>query len=103
MDESVMGKRNAVRSLAMQRDMREQRQAQVEPDAGPEGKPPKSTQRRARRVPAEEFPSARYFQVHFEQLHEQLSLTTRQLVILSDRVQDLEREVNRLNEDPGPP
>jgi hypothetical protein len=44
----------------------------------------------------DEFPSARYFQVHFEHLHEQQALSVRQLVALSEQVQGLERQLARL-------
>ncbi|OAI22975.1 MULTISPECIES: hypothetical protein [Methylomonas] len=40
-----------------------------------------------------EFLAARYFQVHFEYLHEQLSDASRQLAVLNDRVRLLEAQL----------
>lgn len=48
------------------------------------------------------FPSVRYFQVHFEYLHEQLQLASRQMVALAEQVQGLEAQLARQREAPAP-
>lgn len=44
------------------------------------------------------FPTVRYFQVHFEYLHEQLQLASRQMVALTEQVQGLEAQLARQRE-----
>jgi len=48
------------------------------------------------------FPSVRYFQVHFEYLHEQLQFASRQMAALAEQVQGLEAQLARQRETTTP-
>jgi len=65
-------------------------------------KPAKQTKTTAPPLKSGPFPSARYFQVHFEYLHEQLQLASRQMVALAEQVQGLEAQLARQREKPAP-
>jgi hypothetical protein len=45
---------------------------------------------------AEQFPSARYFQVHFQYLHENNQLLQKQLVHLEQQIEQLNRRLERI-------